>query len=230
MRKQKGKDLGAFGAPPATRVDTWSLPRGRFANADPDDVAAAQRARALYAIVDAVAAKGYAQTTLTDIVDRARISRNAFYVHFTDKEACFLSAYEAAHYALIEQVIKCQHDGMSWHQRLRASLHAYLTFKKANPTLAQTMLVDIHAAGVNARKKRDWGHQRFADMQSRLYALRRQSQPELPKLSPLTFLAMVAAVEEMAAAYVLSGRLHRVLEVEAPALYMLEAVYGGPER
>lgn len=231
-RTRHGTDeaLTRFGAPTPTRIDAWALPRGRHAHAQAEDIASAQRARMLYAIVTAVAEKSYGGATVADIARIAGVSRSAFYAQFTDKEDCFLAAYESAHYAVAEQVRACQHEGMDWHQRLQASLRAYLDFKRDNPVLARTLLVDIHAAGARARAKRDWGHRRFAAMQERLYALRRAAEPGLPELPGLLFVAMVAAVEEMVADYVCRGQTARVHEVEGMALGMLEAVYGGPPR
>jgi AcrR family transcriptional regulator len=42
-------------------------------------------------MVGAVAAKGYAATTVADVLVRARVSRSAFYEQFRDKEDCFLA-------------------------------------------------------------------------------------------------------------------------------------------
>jgi len=51
-----------------------------------------QRSRLIQAVWDAVAENGYGDTTVADIVSRARCSRNAFYEFFSDKEECFLAA------------------------------------------------------------------------------------------------------------------------------------------
>jgi len=39
--------------------------------------------------VAAVAEHGFGNLTIADIVRRAKVSRAAFYAHFTDKEDCF---------------------------------------------------------------------------------------------------------------------------------------------
>ena len=59
-------------------------------------VRASQRERLVRAVVAAVAQSGYPAVTVADIVRRARVSRAAFYTHFTDKEDCFLSASREA--------------------------------------------------------------------------------------------------------------------------------------
>ena len=44
----------------------------------------------------AVAAKGYADTTIADIVREASVSRRTFYEHFSTKAECLIALYEAA--------------------------------------------------------------------------------------------------------------------------------------
>jgi AcrR family transcriptional regulator len=47
----------------------------------------------LLGMVEAVADKGYAKTTVADVLTRARASRETFYEHFANKQECFLAAY-----------------------------------------------------------------------------------------------------------------------------------------
>ena len=42
----------------------------------------------------ASAEKGYAATTIADIVRHARVSKRTFYEHFADKEDCLLAGYQ----------------------------------------------------------------------------------------------------------------------------------------
>ena len=65
------------------------LPRGR-SRLPARAVLASQRERLLRAAVGAVAASGYATVTVADIVRHAKVSRAAFYAHFSGKEDCFL--------------------------------------------------------------------------------------------------------------------------------------------
>ena len=52
--------------------------------------------RLLEGMAHAVAAKGYAETTIADIVAEASVSRRTFYEHFTTKAECLIALYEAA--------------------------------------------------------------------------------------------------------------------------------------
>lgn len=216
-------------APDISGIDIWDLPRGVHKLAH-HDIVAAQRARLLYGIVHAVAEKGYNAARLADIVAIARLSKSTFYNLFKDKEDCFLAAYEAAHYELAEAVTGSQDPASDWTRRLRASLRAYLGYNRDNPAIARAFLVEIHAAGTRAWAMRDWGHARFARMQESLYAIRRNERPDLPELPDHIFLAVVAAIEEMACAYVRKDMTDRIMELEPAALFLLESVYCGHPR
>lgn len=49
------------------------------------------RARLLEGMARAVAAKGYADTTIADIVREASVSRRTFYENFADKAECLIA-------------------------------------------------------------------------------------------------------------------------------------------
>ena len=55
-----------------------------------------QRTRALLqdALVASIISKGYEETTVQDIIDRANVGRATFYAHFADKDALLLSRLE----------------------------------------------------------------------------------------------------------------------------------------
>src|ERR1700729_2560579 len=91
------------GALARTHEGEPGLPRGR--NGLPTEtVRAAQRERLLRAVIAAVARTGFADLTVADIVRGARVSRAAFYIHFTDKEDCFLAATREGGRLMINQV------------------------------------------------------------------------------------------------------------------------------
>src|SRR5829696_1537221 len=124
------------------------LPRGTH-GLDPSLVAASQRTRLLEAAGRAVAKKGYAATTIDDIVRGAGVSKKTFYEHFQDKLGCFLAAYEAASDELYEHVRTAQDSDAAssdWHARTHAGIRAYLRWLAAEPALARVFVVDVAAA------------------------------------------------------------------------------------
>src|SRR6266576_1786673 len=79
----------------ASRPEFAVLPRGRH-HLTREQVRASQRGRMLLEMVEAVAAKGYASTSVADVIAGARASRETFYEHFENKQDCFLAAYDEA--------------------------------------------------------------------------------------------------------------------------------------
>ena len=59
---------------------------------DPDS----HRTRLLGGMARCVAEKGYAETTIADVVREASVSRRTFYEHFQTKADCLIALYEAS--------------------------------------------------------------------------------------------------------------------------------------
>ena len=64
-----------------------------------------QRERLFAAMAATVAEKGYAATTVADLLDLSGVSRSSYYDHFSDKQDCFLAAVEALLGPALEEVI-----------------------------------------------------------------------------------------------------------------------------
>ena len=137
------------------------LPRGTH-GLDPRVVTESQRTRLLEAVGRAVAEKGYAGATIDDIVRGAGVSKKTFYDHFRDKEDCFLAAYEAAADELFARVREAQQGPVSWLERTRAGISAYLRWLAAEPALARVFLIEVGAAGPRAAERREVLRDRYA--------------------------------------------------------------------
>ncbi|TYK50862.1 TetR/AcrR family transcriptional regulator [Actinomadura decatromicini] len=124
-----------------------SLPRGRH-HLTREQVSASQRERMLQGMTDAVGEKGYARTSVADVLKRAHVSRETFYEHFTDKQACFLAAYQAAADRIVGVVNDALADtGVPVMGRLEAALRGYLRELAADGGAARTFLLEVYAAG-----------------------------------------------------------------------------------
>jgi AcrR family transcriptional regulator len=115
-----------------------------------------QRERMLVAVAEAVAEQGYATTTVADIIARARLSRRTFYEHFADKEECFLAAYDT----VVEQMLAgvghaYEQGGPRWTQRVHDGLEAFISYLISEPAFARMCIVEVVAAGPEARGRRD---------------------------------------------------------------------------
>lgn len=130
------------------------LPRGNH-GLSREDVSAAQRARLLNGMLEVVAERGYAAATVGAVLSRARISRQTFYEHFTDKQDCFLAAFDrsADRFAkLIERSLGSSRDPAL--VRLDRIVEAYLGALTDNPAMARVFMIEIYAAGYPAVSRR----------------------------------------------------------------------------
>jgi AcrR family transcriptional regulator len=122
------------------------LPAGRHGYSR-EQVAHHQRERLIAGLAAAVAEKGYAATTLSDIVRHAKVSRRVFYANFERKEECFLAAFEVVAEHLRELVAAAAGEAERWPAQTIAALRAALAFLAAEPDLARLCLLESRAAG-----------------------------------------------------------------------------------
>src|SRR3954466_3767124 len=139
------------------------LPRGPH-NLARDDVRASQRQRMLDAMAETVAGKGYAGTTVGDVVAGAGVSRKTFYEHFRDKEDCFLAAFDAGVDDLLAAIVAAEPAGPGWKAALRARVRAYLSPLAGPPEFAHAFLVEVFTAGPRALERRSQVHARFEQL------------------------------------------------------------------
>src|SRR5262249_22947908 len=128
------------------------LPRGR-SSLPLEAVRAAQRERLLRAVIAAVAGSGFRARTIADIVRLARVSRAAFYAHFSDKEDCFLAATREGGQLMAGRIASATRKlpaGTPAEDVLRAGLAAFLAFLAEEPAFARVFFIDMPAAGPRA--------------------------------------------------------------------------------
>lgn len=133
-------------ATPRLRPGPGGLPRGQ--------VTQIQRSRMLAAAVEAVEDVGYARMTVAQVISRARVSRKTFYDVFTDREDCFLAAFEQAlgQASMIAQ--EAYESESNWRDGVRAALARLLMFMDAEPGLAKLCIVEALGAGERVLDRR----------------------------------------------------------------------------
>lgn len=186
------------------------------------------RSRLLEGLSAAITEKGYAATTIADIVRHARVSKRTFYEHFEDKQACFLAVYEAVSTEVLRAIASAITPSMPWEERLHAAARAYFHTLEAKPEVTQTCLLEIHAAGPRALKLRREVHQRFAELLQGLVETARQEHPELRPLSPAMATALVGGINELVLVAAEKGRAHQLRELEDTATELVRAVLRTP--
>jgi len=182
----------------ANRAAARRLPKGRHPLTR-QAVAESQRTRLLEAMAAAVADKGYAETTVADVVERAWVSRKTYYELFPDKEACFLAAYDMGRdylRASIRDALKNLPEG-DWRRRARASIEAYLAALAARPAAAWAFSVEVFGAGPKALARHSEVIGTWVTQWSRLRALARGKPTTLSRADEMQLRAMVGGIEEL---------------------------------
>lgn len=203
------------------------LPHGRH-QLTRDAVLNSQRGRMLEAIATAVAEKGYAATTVADIIRVAGVSRRTFYEHFADKEDCFLAAFDTGIGFLLSEIARATRGVADWTDRLRAGVRTMLAVLARDPAFTRIGTVEVMAAGPQAVERRAQMMRVFAGQYRRLHADARAADPDVPALDRRVFAALAGGVIEVVVVEVTAGRTAKLASLEPVLLQFLVSELGGP--
>jgi len=186
-----------------------------------------QRGRLLDALAEVIAEEGYLNTTVHKILKRAGISRRTFYEIFTDKEDCFLVAYqEAADHVLVLVQRACRLGGTP-EMRIENSLRAMLEFAEREPQVARMCIVEVMASGEKGRVRRAATMEQLTALVAAVLEERCGNQDE----ALLRARVLVGGVHEMVYDSLARGEVEGISdlaeEVVASHLSPPEAVHGG---
>jgi AcrR family transcriptional regulator len=113
-----------------------------------------QRVRLLDATFAVVAEDGYKRMTARRVSGRAGVSNKTFYDLFTDREDCFLAAFNLAVDELAAVVLPAWEGEKEWAARIRAGLGALLGFLDGEPALRRLVFVEALGAGPRVLERR----------------------------------------------------------------------------
>jgi AcrR family transcriptional regulator len=115
-----------------------------------------QRGRLLGATFALVGERGYEGVTARRVAERAGVSNRTFYEFFSDREDCFLAAFNQALDGLELQVRAGWDAQLGWTARTRGALSGLLQSLDREPALARLVFVEALSAGprVLARRAR----------------------------------------------------------------------------
>jgi AcrR family transcriptional regulator len=168
----------------------------------------------LAAMAEAVAEKGYARTAVADVIERAGVSRETFYEHFADKEACFLAAYDTGVEALHEIMGAALAGSQAGpEKRLDRVLSAYFAALVAEPDFARTFLVEVYAVGPRALERRIDVQQRFVTTIAEIFGVESSARGSSERFACE---ALVAAISSLVTSRVGAGRLDELDALRAP--------------
>jgi AcrR family transcriptional regulator len=108
----------------------------------------------LAAAAEAVEDVGYARMTVAQVISRARVSRKTFYDVFTDREDCFLAAFEQAIGQASVMASEAYEQESGWRDGIRAALARLLMAMDEEPGLAKLCIVEALGAGDRVLERR----------------------------------------------------------------------------
>ncbi len=138
---------------------TATAPRRRYRGLAADERRSEQRARILAAARHAFAARGFAVTSIEDIVAGARVSRTTFYRHFETKEDCLLAVFSEGCTRLLDALQEvAANEGLTPDRKVRKAVERFVATLAADQAMARVVLVE--AVGATPRAERQRAHAR----------------------------------------------------------------------
>ncbi|MCU0925298.1 MAG: TetR/AcrR family transcriptional regulator [Hydrogenophaga sp.] len=163
----------------------------------PDKLEKEHRGRLLQALGMVAADKGFAATTIADIVRQAGMSKRTFYEHFNSKEACFLALYRAVSASALRTLRDALKPDRSWHSELETALNAYFAHLSTGPRLLRTLFVEVHQLGEPGAAVRREVMQQLADFVRQVVHKPGLDGASGRVLSPTMAMAAVGGINEL---------------------------------
>ncbi|RJQ77291.1 TetR/AcrR family transcriptional regulator [Pseudonocardiaceae bacterium YIM PH 21723] len=116
------------------------------------DQATAFRHRLLVALRDSIAEVGYRNTTVADIVRRAKTSRRTFYEHFASREECYVALMTVVHAELITDILAAVDRSLPWHRQVRQAAEAWIVSLEREPAIGLSWIRDVPLLAEAGRK------------------------------------------------------------------------------
>jgi AcrR family transcriptional regulator len=191
----------------------------------PDLIRTIQRERLIVAMLNAVAELGYLETNVQDVIDRAGISRPTFYEHFSNKEDCFLAAFDTSAERLCKKVeAAARKGGDVWRDRVRFALEALLRFASHEPDTARTLVVEARAASATAVRRRVELLDKFAQC---LQSQAEELLPEGRSPTPATASGIIGGVESLLYSRLCKHKYDQLESLMPSLMYFVVLPYEG---
>jgi AcrR family transcriptional regulator len=108
------------------------------------------RHRLLDGLAASIIEQGYRDTTIADIVRRARTSRRTFYEHFASKEECFVGLLAEVNAEMVQQISAAVDRHSPWQDQVRQAIEAWIGYAESEPAITLSWIRDMPSLGVPA--------------------------------------------------------------------------------
>jgi AcrR family transcriptional regulator len=188
-------------------------------------VTASKRETILEGMLHAVGTVGYEAASVRTVLDLTGLYRQAFYDNFTDKESCYLEAFDYGVERLDAVAAAATSSEESWLGKLRAGLGALLDALDRDADLGRALVVEVHAAGPEALSRRAVAMKRLTDFieSAREIPGRGESPP------PIAPEGIVAGIHAVVHARLATGANEGFRELLPEFMYFAVLPYFGSE-
>ncbi len=178
--------------------------------------------RLLRALAAVVAEKGYPETTVADIVERARTSQRTFYENFSHKEEAMVAALDSGSSQMLAAALPAFRRASDWSHAVHDTQEAMFSFGVTEPEYARLGAVEMYAAGKRALEQREVVTEGMEGLLAPGYEL----APDIP---PITAEAIGGALYALFYDHVKQKGAERLAEMVPAAVYVTLAPFLGAE-
>lgn len=111
--------------------------------------------RLLRALASVVAEKGYPDTTVAEVVERARTSQRTFYEHFKNKEDAIVAALDSGSAHMLAAALPAFRRAPDWKHAVHDTIEAMFCWGAEEPEYARMGGKEMYAAGKRALDQRE---------------------------------------------------------------------------
>jgi len=111
--------------------------------------------RILRALAAVVADKGYPDTTVAEVVERASTSQRTFYEHFKNKEDSIVAALDSGSAHMLAAALPAFRRAPDWKHAVHDTIEAMFHWGAEEPEYARMGGVEMYAAGKRALEQRE---------------------------------------------------------------------------
>lgn len=188
-----------------------TTPGRRYGGVSAEERRRERRERLLEAGLDLLGTRGYAQTTVSDVLDRAGLTSRYFYEHFENREALLVAVYDeviARGYGASADAL-VRHDADPLAVSIPAQLDAFYEVVVDDPRLARVIFVESVGVSPTMEAHRRQVLRRIAaGLASRL--AERAGRGEIPERDFATItVGMLGAMHELIADHLHPGGVSR---------------------
>ena len=188
-------------------------------------VVSPKRQQVMEGMLEVVGAYGYEAASVQKVLDLTGLYRQAFYDSFADVESCYLAALDLGIARMDALVRAAAEEEESWRGKLRAGLAALLEALEADPGLGRALVVEVHAAGPKALKRRSKAMKRVTDFIDS--ARDDVGDGEAPP--PIAAEGIVAGMHSLVHARLAAGEVDGFRALLPDFMYFAVLPYFGPE-